>query len=103
MQKDFFNLSNIFDLPCAIKSAHYAYLESIIQQPLENRCKNEIKRVAINVHVTTSEKNGSKPKKLDSGEVLNYHKSSKAGHKCAQLKLYVDNEEFEKQKLEHEA
>ena len=61
-----------------------------------------MKRVAINAYVTTQKKGSRKPKRLDSGEVLNYHKLSKAGHKYALQKLYVDNEEFEKQKLEHE-
>jgi hypothetical protein len=107
-------------------------LENILEV-LESECKDEMKRVGVNVRETVLKENGEVDNgqpveiavsfdgtwakrgftsltgvvfviSLDTGEVLDYHVLSKTCQKCALKKSKCENDnEFEEWKMEHEA
>ena len=125
-------LSSILNMPCMTKSAYRTQLENILEV-LESECKDEMKRVGVNVRETVLKENGEVDNgqpveiavsfdgtwakrgftsltgivfviSLDTGEVLDYHVLSKTCQKCAVKKSKCENDdEFEEWKMEHEA
>ena len=104
-------LSSILNMPCMTKSAYRTQLENILEV-LESECKDEMKRVGVNVRETVLKENGEVDNgqpveiavsfdgtwakrgftsltgvvfviSLDTGEVLDYHVLSKTCQKCA--------------------
>ena len=124
-------LSSILNMPCMTKSTYHIQLENILEV-LESECKDEMKRVGVNVRETVLKENGEVDNgqpveiavsfdgtwakrgftsltgvvfviSLDTGEVLDYHVLSKTCQKCALKKSKCENDNEFEWKMEHEA